>query len=138
MARAESPGRLQAELSEIVAGRYRLSRKLARGGMGEVFAAVDQSTGQKVALKRMLPSALTQRSLVVHFMRDPTRCSELLHPRIIEVYATASTKTPYYTMELSKVRTSRLSPRPYREACRHPAMWRLHCARHARRRFIAT
>src|SRR5215510_10161586 len=86
MVRADRPVGRQAELSEIVAGRYRLSRKLARGGMGEVFAALDQSTGKRVALKRMLPAAREQRSMVVHFMREYHALAELRHPRIIEVF----------------------------------------------------
>ncbi len=119
MARAERPGVRQAEVNEVVAGRYRLTRRLARGGMGEVFVALDQSTGAKVALKRMLPAALEQRSLVVHFMREYHALSELRHPRIIEVYDYGVDKTaPYYTMELLDGQDLRdLSPLPYREAC---------------------
>src|SRR5262245_30656666 len=118
MARADRPGLRQTELSEVVAGRYRLTRKLARGGMGEVFAAADLSTGKKVALKRMLPAALEQRSLVVHFMREYHALAELRHPRIIEVYDYGVDRNaPYYTMELLDGQDLReLAPLPYREA----------------------
>src|SRR5262245_35494370 len=121
MVRADRPVGRQPELSEIVAGRYRLSRKLARGGMGEVFSALDQSTGQKVALKRMLPTAREQRSLVVHFMREYHALAELRHPRIIEVFDYGVDRNvPYYTMELLDGQDLRdLSPLPYREACAH-------------------
>jgi hypothetical protein len=120
MVRGDRPALQQpAVLSEIVAGRYRLTRKLARGGMGEVFAAVDQSTTKNVALKRMLPAALQHRALVVHFMREYHALSELRHPRIIEVYDYGvDHKVPYYTMELLDGQDLRdLSPLPYREAC---------------------
>ncbi|HKP57246.1 MAG TPA: protein kinase [Polyangiales bacterium] len=121
MVRADRPVGRQPELSEIVAGRYRLSRKLARGGMGEVFAALDQSTGKKVALKRMLPAAREQRSMVVHFMREYHALAELRHPRIIEVFDYGVDRNvPYYTMELLDGQDLRdLSPLPYREACAH-------------------
>jgi eukaryotic-like serine/threonine-protein kinase len=108
-------------LNEVVAGRYRLSRLLARGGMGEVFAAVDQSTGKRIALKRMLVPERKQRSPVVHFMREYHALSELRHPRIIEVYDYGvERERPYYTMELLDGQDLReLSPIPYRDACRY-------------------
>ena len=37
---------------EIIAGRYRLTRLIARGGMGEVFAAYDLSKERPVALNQ--------------------------------------------------------------------------------------
>jgi hypothetical protein len=109
----------QLQPSEVVAGRYKLTQCLARGGMGEVFAAFDQSTGRAVALKRLLPAALRQRAIVVHFMREYHALSELRHPRIIEVYDYGvDHDVPYYTMELLDGRDLRdLSPLPFREAC---------------------
>ncbi|MET0385620.1 MAG: protein kinase [Polyangiales bacterium] len=104
---------------EVVAGRYELVRRLARGGMGEVFAGHDRSTDKAVALKRMLPALLEQRGSVVHFMREFHALSELRHPRIIEVFDYGLDHgVPYYTMELLDGRDLRdLSPLPYREAC---------------------
>ena len=108
-------------MSEVVAGRYQLLRLLARGGMGEVFAAVDRSTGARIALKRMLTPAPQQRSPVVHFMREYHALSELRHPRIIEVFDYGvDGARPYYTMELLDGQDLReLSPIPYRDACRY-------------------
>src|SRR5215471_7466790 len=90
------------EVSETVAGRYRLLRRLARGGMGEVFAAADLATDSSVALKRMLPVTPRQRGkLVVNFMREYHALAELRHPRIIDVYDYGvDREAPYYTMEL--------------------------------------
>jgi len=104
---------------EVVAGRYELTQRLARGGMGEVFAAQDRSTGRAVALKRLLANAQAQRGQVVHFMREYHALSELRHPRIIEVYEYGVDRdVPYYTMELLDGQDLRdLSPLPYREAC---------------------
>jgi tetratricopeptide (TPR) repeat protein len=114
-----SQQRQEPEPQEIVAGRYQLTRMLARGGMGEVFSAIDQSTGRPVALKRLHASARTQRGVVVHFMREYHALSELRHPRIIEVYDYGvDHDVPYYTMELLDGQDLRdLSPLPYREAC---------------------
>ena len=104
---------------EVVAGRYELQKRLARGGMGEVFSALDRSTGSSVALKRLRPAVLNQPSIVSDFMREYHALSMLRHPRIIEVYDYGvDREQPYYTMELLDGQDlSELSPLPYREAC---------------------
>lgn len=104
---------------ELVAGRYRLRRLLARGGMGEVFAAVDESTGREVALKRLLAEVRGQRGVVANFMREYHVLAELRHPRIIEVYEYGvDGEVPYYTMELLDGHDLRdLAPLPFAEAC---------------------
>lgn len=106
--------------AEVVAGRFRLTRKLAQGGSAEVFAAVDQSTGQTVALKRLVDHA-GKHGAVARFMREYYALSELRHPRIIEVYDYGVDRgTPYYTMELLDGHDlNELSPLPFREACRY-------------------
>jgi hypothetical protein len=117
-AESGSPQRRE-EPPEVVAGRYELTQRLARGGMGEVHAALDRSTGKAVALKRLRPEALVQRGVVVHFMREYHALSELRHPRIIEVYDYGvDREVPYYTMELLDGQDLReLSPLSYKEAC---------------------
>jgi hypothetical protein len=105
----------------VVAGRYQLERLLARGGMGEVFAAHDRSTGARIALKRLLLKDGAQRAPVVQFMREYHALSELRHPRIIDVYDYGvDHDRPYYTMELLDRQDLReLSPVPFRDACRY-------------------
>ncbi|HTU59453.1 MAG TPA: serine/threonine-protein kinase, partial [Polyangiales bacterium] len=103
--------------TELIAGRYRLLRQLARGSSGEVFVARDESTGQEVALKRQL--SRQRRSAALSFMREYHALSGLKHPRIIEVYDYGvDGQTAFYTMELLHGHDlSELSPLPYREAC---------------------
>lgn len=106
---------------EIIAGRYQLIRALARGGMGEVFAAEDRSTGKSIALKRLLAEPAQRRTFEMLFMREYHALSELRHPRIIEVYDYGvADGVPYYTMELLDGEDlGKLAPLPYRDACRY-------------------
>jgi hypothetical protein len=116
---AEAGSQRHQAPDEVIAGRYQLTRLIARGGMGEVFAAYDRSMGRSVALKRLLTRSTSQRGTVAHFMREYYALSALKHPRIIEVYEYGvDRELPYYTMELLDGQDLRdLSPLPYREAC---------------------
>lgn len=113
-----------------VAGRYRVEEELARGGMGTVYAVVDESTGQRIALKRLgggRAGGTTRRKGAVGtdgellFQLEYTMLSRLRHPRIIEVYDYGvDRRVPYYTMELLDGQDLReLAKVPYRDACRH-------------------
>jgi serine/threonine protein kinase len=81
---------------EIFAGRYRLLRRLGKGGMGEVFLARDLTNGGECALKRLSPDAAFAE--VRHEFEILTR---LRHPAVVSVleFGTAPDGTPYYTME---------------------------------------
>jgi hypothetical protein len=84
--------------SAKVAGRYALETRLARGGMGSVYSALDASSGQRVAFKRL---STTSRVMVALFEREYRILRSLRHPRIIEVYDYGvDDDGAYYTMEL--------------------------------------
>lgn len=119
MAREPSRTPADLELSAIVDGRYQLLRRIARGGVGEVHAARDLSTGATVALKRLQPGAREHSGQVACFMREYHALSELRHPRIIQVFDYGiDAQGPYYTMELLAGQDLRdLAPISYRDAC---------------------
>lgn len=54
----------------VIAGRYRVERKVGSGGMGEVWAAEHISIGVKVALKKLLPAAAVDHQVVARFKRE--------------------------------------------------------------------
>jgi tRNA A-37 threonylcarbamoyl transferase component Bud32 len=105
-----------ATTSALVAGRYRVERLLGQGGMGAVYAALDTSTGKRIALKRLLHAAELQSAL---FEREYHTLASLRHRHIVEVYEYGTDEQgAYYTMELlegSDIGT--LSPLPWREVC---------------------
>jgi len=107
--------------TELVAGRYRILRELARGGVGAVYEAIDESTGRRVALKRLLPTAANRPRLALLFEAEYDTLARLRHPHIVEVYDYGIDKHgPYFTMELLDGKDlSELEPVPYRDACRY-------------------
>src|SRR5437868_15534977 len=72
------------ELQQIA--RYRVSRLIGVGGMGEVYLAEDAMLQRKVALK-LLPERFTSdEERVRRFQREARAASALNHPNIITIY----------------------------------------------------
>ena len=55
-----------------VSNRYRILRFIARGGMGEVYAALDAELGQPVALKAVRPEVALHSQTLRRFRREIT------------------------------------------------------------------
>ncbi|HEX4474408.1 MAG TPA: AAA family ATPase [Polyangiaceae bacterium] len=116
--------------SPVFAGRYRVEKELARGGMGVVYAVYDESTKTRVALKRLDPDDAREstrrkgpaaaRDREHRFGQEYAMLVRLRHPSIIEVYDYGVDQFgPYYTMELLDGRDLiEVAPAGYREACR--------------------
>ncbi len=64
---------------ERLAG-YRVTRLLGRGGMGEVWAAVDDTNGREVAVKVLLQRAAMKPDLVKRFEREAQITSSIQSP----------------------------------------------------------
>ena len=91
-------------MDSVGAGRYRLLDQLGRGGMGEVWKAVDTVIGRTVAIKivrgagDVLDSELGRR-----FQREVRTLASLNHPNIVTAYdfgIDPATSMPYLVMEL--------------------------------------
>jgi eukaryotic-like serine/threonine-protein kinase len=70
----------------VLAGRYRLDRRLAQGGMAEVWLATDLSLDRKVALKWLKPSLATDPVVAERFRREAIAVAGLTHPNIVAVH----------------------------------------------------
>jgi eukaryotic-like serine/threonine-protein kinase len=61
---------LPLEPGTVVAKRYRVTRQLGKGGMGEVFAAENTRTGRMVALKVLRAEAKAKQTAIERFRRE--------------------------------------------------------------------
>jgi eukaryotic-like serine/threonine-protein kinase len=79
---------------------YQLGEVLGRGGMGEVVAAVDQTLGREVALKRMRHTDATGDA-ARRFVREAQVQALLDHPAIVPVHELGEDAdgNPYFTMK---------------------------------------
>ena len=65
---------------------YTVLKRLGRGGMAEVYLAVQESIGRKVAIKIMLPALLTDESFSERFLREAKISAKLAHPNIVSIF----------------------------------------------------
>ena len=103
----ESTGHGSAKKSDGIVvgdkvGPYSLKRKLGQGGMGSVFEAVHESTGQQVALKLLTcGSVSSNEEAVQRFRRESQIAASINHPRSTFVYESGEHNDQIYiTMEL--------------------------------------
>ncbi|MBB32877.1 MAG: hypothetical protein CL455_04440 [Acidimicrobiaceae bacterium] len=82
--------------SIVFGGRYELKKRLARGGMAEVFLAEDQLLGRPVAVKVLFPEFAADPSFVERFRREAQAAANLSHPNIVGVYDWGREESTYY------------------------------------------
>ena len=89
----------------VIAGRYRLEKRLGRGGMGVVWRARDQLLGRQVAVKEIAQDdslseeeARRQRDRT---LREARAVAQLRHPHVIVLHdVVEQDEQPYIVMEL--------------------------------------
>jgi len=126
----EDSGRLPRPpaAGDVLRGRYVVQELLGQGGMGTVFAAIDQyrverSQGeQRVALKVLHTDVIKRPRLFTELRREFQHLQSLSHPNIVRVHEfDHDGELAFFTMEylsgsmLSRLLTARETalPRPY-------------------------
>ncbi|GFE15380.1 serine/threonine protein kinase [Streptomyces glebosus] len=93
-------------------GRYRLTRRLGRGGMAEVFAAEDVRLGRTVAVKLLRSDLAEDPVSKARFTREAQSVAGLNHHAVVAVYDSGEdlvggNTVPYIVMELVEGHTIR-------------------------------
>src|SRR5688500_17902326 len=68
-------------------GRYRIERELARGSMGKVLVAYDESLERHVAIKLIAPEAQSLADFEARFRREAAALARVRNDHIVQVYA---------------------------------------------------
>jgi hypothetical protein len=93
--------------ARVVAGRYRLTRQLGRGGMGAVWLGEDELAGRLVAVKELrAPDGVTEAEREVfrkRALQEARSAARLAHPNAVTLHdiipATAADDAVYLIME---------------------------------------
>ncbi|MEV7113923.1 protein kinase domain-containing protein [Streptomyces anulatus] len=93
-------------------GRYRMTYRLGRGGMAEVYAAEDVRLGRTVAVKLLRSDLAEDPVSKARFTREAQSVAGLNHHAIVAVYdsgedVVGGQTVPYIVMELVEGRTIR-------------------------------
>ncbi|MDH3684179.1 MAG: Stk1 family PASTA domain-containing Ser/Thr kinase, partial [Acidimicrobiia bacterium] len=80
----------------MIASRYELRRRLARGGMADVYLALDRVLDRPVAIKVMFASYAADPKFVARFRREAQSAGRLGHPNIVAVYDWGAHDDTYY------------------------------------------
>jgi hypothetical protein len=100
--------------SRLLNGRYRLERRLGRGGMGAVYAAVDDVLERPVAVKLIREDVVGPLDLGGRFRQEARAAAGFAHPHVVRVYdfGVDRYQRPFLVMELLEGDTlrQRLAP----------------------------
>ncbi len=104
---AEPGERAKREASASLEGRtlsarYRVTRRLAEGGMGVVYEAEDELRHRKVAVKTLHAYLANDEDIEARFRREAHALEAISHPNVIEVYdaGTLEDGARYLVLEL--------------------------------------
>jgi serine/threonine-protein kinase len=91
-----------ARVGEIVAGRYRIVRRIGAGGMGSVYAAWQLGAEQPVALKFINPALVREPEMARRFTNEARTYARLQHPNAVALHDVGQDENgaPFICMEL--------------------------------------
>jgi len=72
-------------ISQVVADRYKVLRKLGEGGMGSVYLAEHVVIEKKFALKVLAPELARRPDLVARFLQEARSASRIGHENVIDI-----------------------------------------------------
>ncbi|MBC7333416.1 MAG: PASTA domain-containing protein [Actinobacteria bacterium] len=88
---------------KIISERYKLLKKIATGGMADVYLATDLKSNKEVAIKILSPLHSNDRTFVARFRREAQILANLNHPNIVSIYDWGSYDNQYFiSMEYLK------------------------------------
>lgn len=105
--RHTGPGRAQAAVpatireGEVLGDRYRVIRRLGKGGMGEVYLAEHIAIGRMVAIKTLSATQEDKPDLARRFMQEARTASKVRHANIVDITDFGHTEAgaPFFVME---------------------------------------
>lgn len=86
----------------LLAERYRLERRLGRGGMGTVYAATDTALERRVAVKLIRDDLVGSADAAERFRREARAAAGFAHPNVVTVhdFGLAAGTRAFLVMEL--------------------------------------
>lgn len=103
--------------TSLANGRYQLGQLIGRGGMAEVYVALDTRLGRTVAVKIMRADLANDEIFLSRFRREAVAVAKMNNPNIVNIYDSGeevvtaengmTERLPYLVMEYVKGQTLR-------------------------------
>jgi len=88
---------------------YKPIKKIAKGGMGEIFLVHDPVCQREIALKKIRQELSKNKIIRQRFLKEATITAQLTHPSILPIYSIhVSDNSIYYTMPYIEGRTLKI------------------------------
>lgn len=104
-------------IGTVLAGKYRITREIGRGGMASVYEAENVDIGKRVAIKVLAQELTTSSVVVERFLREARAAAAIRSPYICDVYDSGKLEDdrPFLVLELLEGESlfERLSVVPY-------------------------
>ena len=85
---------------------YEPIKRIAKGGMGEIFLVYDPICQRNIALKKINPELSKNKIIRKRFLKEASITAQLTHPSILPIYTIHVNETSvYYTMPYIEGRT---------------------------------
>ena len=83
-------------------GEYQIERKIAEGGMGVVYAAIQPLIGKRAAVKLLHRRFAKEKTVVDRFVQEARAVNTINHPNIVDIFSFGQTpdNRHYFIMEL--------------------------------------
>ena len=91
----------EALLGRLIADRYRLTRKVGEGGMGEVYEATNEGGGETVAVKILRDKYTDRPEVAQRLLNEARLASSIQHENIVRILDSGTTEDgrPFVVME---------------------------------------
>ena len=97
----QGPIELAVEPGTVIAGKYRVVRRIGTGGMGQVFSAIHLELGEHVALKFLRREAMAHPELVRRFALEARAAARIRSEHVARVFDVGQLEggVPFIVME---------------------------------------
>ena len=92
-------------MQRVLSGRYELIEIVGTGGMAVVYRALDQKTGQEVAVKLLRPEFERDEEFVRRFSHEAKAAAQVAHENIVNMLDVGFDGVPYIVMEFVRGQT---------------------------------
>jgi serine/threonine-protein kinase len=81
---------------KLISQRYRIIKKIASGGMADIFLGDDLKLNRKVAIKILSANYAGDRNFVARFKSEAQILARLNHPNIVQIYDWGEFNSSYF------------------------------------------